>query len=306
MELYRLKSFLAILREGNLTRAAERLHLSQSALSSQLRQLEEALGVSLFRRAARGMTPTEAARELVPLVEAVLAAAGRLEQRARMLQPGGGETLTIGLNTEPGFLRTGALSRRLATLHEDLSVVFVTSQTVRTAQLLRQGQVDLAFCYGELADDALQTLQLAEVRFCVVIPPALLKGRPAPGWAEAAALPWVWVEQGSPPYDAVGRQFARHGLAPAQAVLAHDEYIVRELVAAGQGAAVMREDEARPLVAGGRAVIWAKGWQSLPLQLAWLAREEEPRRVRVGRAAIEYLWGRREEAGEDLLARISY
>ena len=80
MEIYRLKSFLAIMREGNLTRAAERLHLSQSALSSQLRQLEEELGLTLFRRIPRGMELTEAARELVPLVEAVLAAADRLEQ----------------------------------------------------------------------------------------------------------------------------------------------------------------------------------------------------------------------------------
>jgi hypothetical protein len=48
------------------------------------------------------------------------------------------------LNTDPGFLRVGAINRRLAALHEDLNVVFVASQTVRTSQLLRQGQVDLA------------------------------------------------------------------------------------------------------------------------------------------------------------------
>lgn len=306
MEIYRLKGFLAILREGNLTRAAERLHLSQSALSSQLRQLEEEFGLPLFRRTPRGMELTEKARELVPMVEAVLEAEDRLGQRARILSQGGGETLTIGLNTDPGFLRVGAINRRLASLHDDLNVVFVTSQTIRTSQLLRQSQLDLAYFYGEVIDPEIRQCRLAEVRFCVVIPSSLPKRKGALDWAEVAALPWVWVEQASPPYDAVRSQFASRGLVPCQAVQAVDEYIVKELVATGQGVAVMREDEARPLLADGRALLWEKGWQSLPLQLGWLERQEECRRVRLARAAIEYLWGRDAPLLDDPLARISY
>lgn len=305
MELYRLKSFLAIVREGHLTRAAERLHLSQSALSSQLRQLEEELGVALFRRTAKGMEANDAARELVPLAEGVLEAAERLAQRARFLRQGGGETLTIGLNADPAFLRAGAINRRLASLHEDLNVVFVTSQTVRTAQMLRQRQLDLAFFYGEAADPAVHCVRLAEVRFCVVIP-AGLRGGGRFDWPAVADLPWIWVEQGSPPYEEVRRQFARRQLTPSQAVQAVDEYIVKELVSAGQGVAVMREDEARPLVRGGEAVLWEKGWLELPLCLGWLAQDEEKKRIRSARAAIEYLWRAPERPVDDTLARISY
>jgi DNA-binding transcriptional LysR family regulator len=306
VEIYRLKGFLAIMREGNLTRAAERLHLSQSALSSQLHQLEDELELPLFRRTPRGMELTEKARELVPLIEAVLEAEDRLGQRARILSRGGGETLTIGLNTDPGFLRVGAINRRLASLHDDLNVVFVTSQTVLAPQLLRQGQVDLAYFYGEVADPAICQSRLAEVRFCVVIPGSLLKRKGALDWMEVAAFPWVWVDQASPPYDAIRQQFASRGLNPCQAVQAVDEYIVKELVAAGQGVAVMREDEARPLLADGRALLWEKGWQTLPLHLGWLERQQENRRVRLARAAIEYLWARDEPRLDDPLARISY
>jgi len=306
MELYRLKSFLAIMREGNLTRAAERLNLSQSALSSQLRQLEEELGLSLFRRNPRGMELSDAARELVPLVEAVLDSAERLRQRARTLRAGGGETLTLGLNTDPGFLRVGAINRRLAALHDGLNVVFVTNPTVRTAQALHHGQVDLAFFYGILDDPAIHQARLAEVRFCVVIPAALLrKGSPL-GWEEVAGLPWVWVEQASPPYEAMRQQFEKRQLFPCQAVQALDEYIVKELVAAGQGVAVMRADEARPLLHAGAAAIWEKGWLELPLSLGWLARHDSTRRVRSARAAIEFLWSRPGEPPDDHLARISY
>lgn len=306
MEIYRLKSFLAIMREGNLTRAAERLHLSQSALSSQLRQLEEELGVSLFHRTPRGMELSEAARELVPLVEAVLDSAERLRQRARSLRADGGETLTIGLNTDPGFLRVGAVNRRLALLHDALNVVFVANPTVRTALALHHGQVDLAYFYGTLDDPTIHQLRLAEVRFCVVIPTALLRGAPALDWAEVAALPWVWVEQASPPYEAMRQQLEKRQLTPCQAVQALDEYIVKELVAEGQGVAVMRADEARPLLHEGKAAIWEKGWLELPLSLGWLARHDRTSRVRVGRAAVEYLWSGPGKSLDEPLARINY
>jgi len=306
MEIYRLKSFLIILREGNLTRAAERLHLSQSALSSQLRQLEDELGLRLFLRTPRGMALTDQARELVPLVEGVLEAAEHLGQRARVLREGVGETVTIGLNTDPGFLQVGAVNRRLASLHDDLTVVFVTSQTVRTSQLLHHGQVDLAYFYGAVNDPAIRQSRLADVRFCVVIPTSLARRSGALDWTEVAALPWVWVDRASPPYDAIRQQFASRGLNPTQAVQAVDEYIVKELVAAGQGVAVMREDEARPLLNEKRALLWEKGWQTLPLHLGWLQRHEESRRVRLARAAIEYLWSRGAPMLDDPLARISY
>lgn len=306
MEIYRLKSFLAIMREGNLTRAAERLHLSQSALSSQLRQLEEELGLSLFRRNPRGMEPSDAARELVPLAEAVLDSSERLRQRARLLCAGGGETLTVGLNTDPGFLRVGAVNRRLVSVAGELNVVFVANPSVRTALALQHGQVDLAFFYGPLADPTIRQLRLAEVRFCVAIPTALLRGEAPLGWDEVAGLPWVWVEQASPPYEAMRQQFEKRRLFPNQAVQALDEYIVKELVAEGQGVAVMREDEARSLLQAGKAAIWEKGWLELPLNLGWLARHDQSRRIKMARAVIESLWSRRGNLLDDPLARISY
>lgn len=306
MELYRLKSFLAILHEGNLTRAADRLHLSQSALSSQLRQLEEELGVALFRRTSRGMAATETARELQPLAEAVLAAVNHLEERAAQLSRSGEESLTIGLNTDPAFLRVGAVNRRLALLHEELNVIFVASQSVRMPLLLSQGQIDLGFFYGNLEDPSIRCLRLAEVRFCVVLPDSLRRGHAPLDWAEVAALPWIWVEQDSPPYAALRGEFDRRGLTPSVAVQAVDEYIVKELFASGQGVALLREDEARPLLAAGTAVIWEKGWKSLPLQLGWLARHDASRRIRSARTAIEYLWQQRDPMADDSLARLIY
>ena len=60
MELYQLRTFLAIADEANLTRAAERVHTSAPAVSAQLKALEEELGVRLFERTPKGMVLTPA------------------------------------------------------------------------------------------------------------------------------------------------------------------------------------------------------------------------------------------------------
>ncbi len=290
MELYRLKSFLSIVGTGNLTRSAEQLHVSQSALSSQIKQLEDELGFPLFVRSPRGMQLSDAGRELLPFVDTLLEAEEKLMQKADVLSHGGGEALHVGLNADPGFLRAGAINRRLQQLYNEMNVIFLASQTTRAAQMLRQGQLDLTFLYGTVADPDIRSQKLADIRFCVVIPNNLLAPKQELDWQDVAALPWIWVEQGSPPYDALLQEFSRYRLLPQQQVKTVDEYIVKELVLDGQGVAIMREDEARPMVDTCQVIIWQKGWLTLPLSLAWAARDEEKLQVRTAREVINYLW----------------
>ncbi len=297
MELYQLHSFATIAREANLTRAAEKLHLSQSALSSQIRQLESDLGVTLFRRTTRGMDLTEAGRELLPLADGALEAAQKIRRRALALHQGVSESVSIGLNADPAFLRVGAINRRLSLLHRDLNVIFLTTQTVRSAQMLRQGQLDLAFFYGDASDADIAHTLLARVRICIVIPTRLCADRQRMSWEEIAPLPWIWAAQ-SPFYTALADQMTQRRLRPLQAVETMDEHIVKELVMDGQGLAVMREDEARPLAESGRVRLWDKGWMTVPLSLAWLEKNSDKKRVRAARDAIRHVWQDVEEGGE--------
>ena len=86
MELYQLRSFIAVAELAHLTRAAERLHVSQPALSAQIKALEDELGVHLFERTPAGMTLTAAGKRLLPEAAKVLADAAALYGKARAME----------------------------------------------------------------------------------------------------------------------------------------------------------------------------------------------------------------------------
>src|SRR6185369_4288711 len=72
MDLRRLEYFLAVVEHGRVTSAAAALHVAQPSLSQAIRALERDLGVELFRRDGRGLTPTEAGRALIEPARQVL------------------------------------------------------------------------------------------------------------------------------------------------------------------------------------------------------------------------------------------
>ena len=101
MELYQLRSFAMVAELGHLTRAAERLHVSQPALSAQIKGLEDELDVALFERSAAGMTLTKAGRDLLPAALDVLAAEQRLRGRAAEMHGARRGKLRLGTVADP-------------------------------------------------------------------------------------------------------------------------------------------------------------------------------------------------------------
>jgi DNA-binding transcriptional LysR family regulator len=75
VEIYQLKTFVAVAAEGNLTRAAERVFTSPPVVSAQLKALEDELGVRLFDRTPRGMVLTTAGQRLLAEAHRTIAAA---------------------------------------------------------------------------------------------------------------------------------------------------------------------------------------------------------------------------------------
>ncbi|MCU0968631.1 MAG: LysR substrate-binding domain-containing protein [Rubrivivax sp.] len=130
LNYHHLHYFWAVAKEGNLTRAAERLHVSQSALSTQIRQLEDQLGQALFERRGRALHLTEAGQLALGYADAIFASGTELMALLRE-----------GRRAQRQVLRIGAV----ATLSRNFQENFL-------APLLGRDDVELVLQSGSLAD----------------------------------------------------------------------------------------------------------------------------------------------------------
>ena len=97
MTLQQLQYFLAAVEHGSFTAAADALHMAQPSLSEQVRRLEAELGVRLFQRVGRGVTPTEAGRALRPHAERTLDAAEAARESVVEVRKLRGGTVSLGM-----------------------------------------------------------------------------------------------------------------------------------------------------------------------------------------------------------------
>ncbi len=142
---HQLRLFLALVEELHFGRAAARLHMTQPALSRQIRDLERRLGVLLFSRDSRTVSLTEAGRALVEEARATVEAMGRLRVRAdQWARTLAGHVVVGTIGAEAAMPYTHAVLEHLRTLHPRLTVeIRSLNFTEHLAQLL-SGDIDVA------------------------------------------------------------------------------------------------------------------------------------------------------------------
>lgn len=144
MELRHLRSFVEIARQGNITRAAEALFIAQPALSNQMRQLEEELGVQLMVRRARGVELTAAGMRFSRHAQDVLEHAARAAAAAR----GEEESKPVRIGYVPSCAHTllPTLLTALRSKSPDVKVESWESITADQFQRMAAGRLDVAMC----------------------------------------------------------------------------------------------------------------------------------------------------------------
>src|SRR4029453_11801082 len=110
-----LRCFITVAREGTVSRAATLLHLTQPAVSLQLKGLEESTGLQLFNRTPGGFTLTEAGAALLPLAHRTVSASADFRTTAGSLRESLRGTLRVGTILDPESIRLGPFVRGLAT-----------------------------------------------------------------------------------------------------------------------------------------------------------------------------------------------
>ncbi len=144
LEMRHLRLVVAIVDGGGVTRASERLNLTQSALSHQLRQIEESLGVQLFLRVKKRLVPTEAAPELVARGRQVLAEVEMLEDDLRRRAAGWRGSLRIATECYTIYDWLPPLLKRFSRHHRNIDIRIVADATADPIRALENGEIDLA------------------------------------------------------------------------------------------------------------------------------------------------------------------
>lgn len=222
MDLRHLRAFVAVFEERNITQAAERLHITQSALSVTIRQLEQELAAPLFARQARGVEVTEAARLLYPRAVKLL---GEAQGIARLFVAAA-ERASLRLGIEPG-IGAAAVAEFLALVHRVLPQVQLSVAEGCTGDA--RFAVEDQRCEDELF------VPWREESFVLAAPegdPLAQAARLAP--REVAGVDWVVCPQ----HDSHQRLLTALGGAPhrlAQAARVEALALAPTLVAAGLG-----------------------------------------------------------------------
>jgi DNA-binding transcriptional LysR family regulator len=250
VSLYHLETLLLIDRLGTFSAAAERLNTTQPAVSARMRELEQRLGTTLFRRDGRTMSLTAAGRKLVrdcdPLLrdmQVALLGSGGYGEASGVVRIGAGEIAAA--SCLPAFV---------AGLKTDMPNVGLEIEIDLTANLIQQlltGRTDIAFAAGPIAHPALKTSPIGEVE---------LVWRASPAVASAfaggeAALP-VWsLASHSPIHGRMRDAIDASRIAQKSLNLCNNARTMIDIAKADGGVGIFPEPMVRGEIASGTLVL---------------------------------------------------
>ncbi|MCH8550859.1 MAG: LysR family transcriptional regulator [Natronospirillum sp.] len=242
IKLDKLRSFVLVADEGNLTRAAKRRHTTPSAVSEHLRQLEDQFGLTLFDRSSRGMELTPEGRKLLPPARQALMQIAELDEIARQLRCEAPTTLVLGLNAPPEYLKVDQLLRRVAQEVPEARLELVTSNSYLITDQVREGKMDLGFMYGTPAHEAVKAIYLADIEFCVVGPPDSELSALPPDPEKRRALPWIWASDKCPITHLMPNIIGFEREQTRVVSDSEDEHVTLSMIRAGLGYGVVERE----------------------------------------------------------------
>ncbi|AJF00518.1 LysR family transcriptional regulator [Pandoraea apista] len=251
LNLRDIRAFLAVAQSGSFTRAAGQLHLSQPALTVQIRRLEETVGVRLFDRNSRNVALTPAGRALLPLLQKSLHDMEHVLIDARALGDGSSGVVriaclpTFAASELPELIQRVKARVPRAGFHVRDAVAGVVDSLVRTEE------VDIGLTGGDVTDPEFDVLYSGGDHLVAVLPARhRLARRKHLGLAELASVPLVLTAKNTSVRAVVDGAFARSGYMPEIACEPTYMMTAVAMVRAGLGVTILpasaREVRAEP------------------------------------------------------------
>ncbi|EDY83714.1 LysR substrate binding domain protein [Verrucomicrobiia bacterium DG1235] len=270
MELYQLKSFVAVAEEGTLAKAAMRLFSSQPSVSAHIKALEDELGIALFERSSRGMQITADGDALLTRAYAILNETQELNNLARNLQSSPSGKLTIGVNTGSSQLPLDAIAKRL---HQDcpkLQLEFQHSSSGYVQKGVIAGDIDIGFYEGEVDSPKLLSSQFQENKILVVASPEFKDALQTTDWKDLQTLPWVFKTPDCSYYQLMERIVKAHDLQIEKRYTIDEEGTCLQFVRNNAALSLLGESIVADELATGSLIAWKSFQCTLPHRLICL------------------------------------
>jgi DNA-binding transcriptional LysR family regulator len=246
MELRQLEYFVAVAEEANFTRAAERVHISQSGVSAQIQQLERDLGATLIDRSARTATLTAAGAAALEHARATLASAGAVRQAVDEVSGLIRGRLVVGMVTACTVtgLFDALAAFRLA--HPGVEITLIEDNSDRLIERVRTGAADLALI-GTAGDPppGLDALPIVRERLVAAVPAGHpMARRRRATLRDISAYPIVSMPEGTGIRTVFDQACATTGIQPNIALQASAPAAIADLAIRGLGIAILSESMA--------------------------------------------------------------
>jgi len=269
LEARHLRLVKAVAEEGSLTRAGQRLHLTQSALSHQLLALEDDLGTRLFERLRKKMVPTPAGERLLQSAQSVLAELDRAAEEIRAGAQGRKGVLRLATQCNTVYHWLPARLQIYQRHFPDVAVQVVAGATQDPVSFLMEGKLDLAVMHGTVRDRALRLEPLFEDEMVALVHPrhplAQKLWLSPEDFRNEHLISYTEFRQ-----SLVYQQFLRPaGVMPARATNVQLSEAIVEMVKAGMGVGILVRWSVTPYVRAGQIV--ARGLTAEGFHRQWSA-----------------------------------
>lgn len=237
---------------GSVTRAAERLHLTQSALSHQLRDIESRLGIQLFLRLGKRMVLTPPGERVLGAAKRVLDEIGRAEEDLKLMSQNGKGLLRLCTQCNTGYHWLPPLLQSFHRKYPGVDVQIMVNATERPIEALLEGQIDLAVVTSDVTDKRLQSVPLFDDELVAVMAPthpfAKRSSIEPDDFAEEHLIIYTAARHDSYTFT---RILGPAGVEPARVSQVPLTEAILELVKAGLGVSVMARWAIEPALEAG-------------------------------------------------------
>ena len=254
VEVRHLRLVAAIADSGSLTRAGDRLHLTQSALSHQLRDIESRLGAALFLRVGKRLVLTPAGERLLASARDVLDRLQQTELEIRELGKERGGVLRLTTECYTCYHWLPPILTHYRRRFPRVEVRIDVDATMRPVDMLLAGKIDLALVSSAVRDRRLVVRPVFDDELVVIAPPSHRFARQTHVRAADMQGETLFLYPPKEESRVLNEILVPAGGAPARVEEVQLTEAIVELVRAGFGVSVLARWAVRPMVASGRLV----------------------------------------------------